>query len=87
MRGEKLMQRLLVVLLAISFLLMIAAFVIPVHARPSQPDGWDCYGYVCWEAPICGYFPNTHWYCTNYCQSVPGGSWACLGVSGCQNGC
>jgi len=83
----------LVVMLVASFALAVIAFVAPppVRAGPPQPMGWECYGRVCWEWwPGC-YGPENFWkphlVCTEWCQSVPGGVWRCLGDEYCDWHC
>jgi hypothetical protein len=89
---QKAIMIVLIAMLVASFALTVIAFAAPPTpariAPPHQPRGWMCYGYACWEWPPCWFHEQgTHWFCTNWCQSWPGGEWRCLGQSGCQNGC
>ncbi len=85
------LRRLLIAILVASFLVATAAFLAPAPAlaRPPQPEGWQCYGTVCWYEPSCAYlYPDAPYYwCTNWCVSDPGGVWKCLGISYCRSYC
>lgn len=89
----KIVMGVLAVILVASLALAVMAFVAPdpVRAGPPQPLGWACYGRVCWEWwPGCydpGNIGKPHLVCTNWCESVPGGQWSCLGDEFCSNSC
>ena len=87
-RMQRMVLGALVVMLVASFALAVIAFVAPppVRAGPPQPMGWECWGAACWcpEDSCSLYSPlEPCYHCTNWCRSVPGDHWACLGTAEC----
>ena len=89
-KHTKIVMGVLAVMLVASLALAVMAFAAPAPVRtgPPQPLGWDCYGYVCfYNTDRCPSTPDNFYWCMEWCVSVPGGHWQCLGSDGCKDGC